>query len=164
LCRNIVVRKNIKRTLLFILTLCVAGLIFFFSSQPADVSAPLSRQLSIRILKFILSLMGFPEDNLLLYAAKLNVVLRKLAHFTLYGILGILTYLLLETYNLKFKKRILLAHFCCLCYAVSDEIHQLFVPGRAGMVRDVLIDFSGIIAGIAFLLLLKAIKRKLRKV
>ena len=33
-------------------------------------------------------------------------------------------------------------------YAVSDEIHQTFVPGRAGQIRDVLIDSCGVLAGI----------------
>ena len=33
-------------------------------------------------------------------------------------------------------------------YAVSDEIHQIFVPGRSGEPRDVLIDTSGVLIGI----------------
>ena len=35
----------------------------------------------------------------------------------------------------------------CLIYAFSDEIHQLFVLGRSGEFRDVLIDFCGSILG-----------------
>ena len=33
-------------------------------------------------------------------------------------------------------------------YAASDEIHQLFVPGRSGQLRDVLLDSDGVAAGI----------------
>ena len=33
-------------------------------------------------------------------------------------------------------------------YAATDEFHQIFVPGRAGMVTDVMIDSSGALAGI----------------
>ena len=33
-------------------------------------------------------------------------------------------------------------------YAVSDEVHQIFVPGRAGQLRDVLIDTTGVLLGI----------------
>lgn len=36
----------------------------------------------------------------------------------------------------------------CILYAISDEVHQLFVPGRGGQVRDVIIDSAGAIAGI----------------
>jgi VanZ family protein len=38
--------------------------------------------------------------------------------------------------------------FTGVLYAVSDEIHQLFVPGRAGQIRDVLIDACGVFVGI----------------
>ena len=33
-------------------------------------------------------------------------------------------------------------------YAASDEIHQLFVPGRSGQLRDVFLDSAGVAAGI----------------
>ena len=36
-------------------------------------------------------------------------------------------------------------------YAISDEVHQLFVPGRSGQATDVLIDFSGSLAAILIL-------------
>lgn len=48
------------------------------------------------------------------------------------------------------------AVFSCI-YASSDEIHQLFVPGRAGQVRDVLIDTSGAVAGILLAILIRKI-------
>ena len=38
---------------------------------------------------------------------------------------------------------ILLILIFVLIYAISDEVHQYFVPGRAMALRDVLIDFSG---------------------
>ncbi|GAA4069041.1 hypothetical protein GCM10022410_13710 [Amphibacillus indicireducens] len=37
----------------------------------------------------------------------------------------------------------------CVLFAISDEVHQLFVPGRAGQVMDVVIDTTGAIAGIS---------------
>ena len=36
----------------------------------------------------------------------------------------------------------------CICYAATDEFHQLFVPGRYGMVRDVILDSMGALTGI----------------
>jgi len=36
----------------------------------------------------------------------------------------------------------------CLFYAASDEIHQLFVPGRGAKATDVLIDGIGALIGI----------------
>jgi len=45
-------------------------------------------------------------------------------------------------------KFILFSLGICVLYAVSDEVHQLFVPGRGRQVRDVLIDSAGAIVGI----------------
>ena len=36
----------------------------------------------------------------------------------------------------------------CILYAMSDEFHQLFVPGRSGEIRDICIDSLGALLGI----------------
>ena len=53
---------------------------------------------------------------------------RKLAHFTLYAIGGIIMFLNLNEYNLPEDKKLFYSGFFCSFYAVTDEIHQLFVP------------------------------------
>ena len=45
-------------------------------------------------------------------------------------------------------------------YASTDEIHQLFVPGRSGMVRDVFIDSIGGIIGVGITFIYENIKKK----
>ena len=45
-------------------------------------------------------------------------------------------------------KNIGMAILICVLYAISDGVHQLFVPGRGGQVKDVLIDSAGTISGI----------------
>ena len=42
----------------------------------------------------------------------------------------------------------LISIILCIIYATSDEIHQLFVPGRACQLRDILIDSIGSITGV----------------
>jgi VanZ family protein len=44
---------------------------------------------------------------------------------------------------MKNKKLILISILICFLYALSDEIHQSFVPGRACRILDVVIDTSG---------------------
>lgn len=46
------------------------------------------------------------------------------------------------------KASLLLSFLLCTVYAVSDEIHQLYVPGRGARAADVLIDCSGTAAGL----------------
>ena len=71
--------------------------------------------------------------------------MRKTAHFTEYAILGALFYLNLIQFpklNSRIKKLLLPILFSFL-YAITDEIHQIFVPGRSAQFRDVLIDTLG---------------------
>jgi VanZ family protein len=51
------------------------------------------------------------------------------------------------------------AAFCTL-YAVSDEIHQYFVPGRACRFGDICIDTAGSILAIVLLTSIVTIKKK----
>lgn len=84
-------------------------------------------------------------------------------------ILGVLSFLVVISYEkLLFAMRLAISCTVCLLYAASDEIHQLFVPGRSGEVRDVMIDFSGAALGIAlstlvFLLICRIKKKRTEK-
>ncbi len=78
-------------------------------------------------------------------------LVRKLAHITEYGILGVLLCL---DWKWIGKGNVLLPAGVGLLAAAADEYLQTFIPGRSGEIRDVLLDFSGVAAGIAVLLLL----------
>ena len=74
----------------------------------------------------------------------LSLIIRKSAHFTEYFILGMLVYNATRLHN----KKIYLAIIICIIYAISDEIHQIFVPGRSCQITDICIDSFGSIVGI----------------
>ena len=61
---------------------------------------------------------------------------------------------LMNTYKLKQKNRITISAIIGLLYAISDEIHQAFIPGRGPLVSDVVIDFSGVMVGMCIVLLI----------
>jgi len=69
----------------------------------------------------------------------LDFIIKKSAHMVEFGILA---FLLSKAF--KFKKPDL-SFLLAWSYAFTDEIHQLFVPGRGGRISDVLIDLLGII-------------------
>ena len=74
----------------------------------------------------------------------LNILIRKLAHFIIYYILGFFVInALYKTTNLSIFNIFILALLICIMYACSDELHQLFVPGRSGEVKDIIIDSNG---------------------
>ena len=73
---------------------------------------------------------------------------RKSAHVFIFTVLGFLLRICLESW-FSGKKRLLLSAFLIgAVYAASDEVHQLFVPGRTGSVQDILLDCGGVILGV----------------
>ena len=127
--------KNKRIIINWILLILWILIIFFMSHQPAEVSNQQS-DLIIQIFNKI----GLDLNSYL--GSLATFIIRKTAHFTEYFILYILANNVLRYYFSDKKKRIYILIFV-LIYAISDEVHQYFVPGRAMALRDVLIDFSG---------------------
>ena len=78
--------------------------------------------------------------------SRISHIIRKTAHFTIYAALGFFSSLTAGRRKIFSKSSLGIVLFC-FAYAVSDEIHQYFVPGRACMFTDMLIDTGGGIAG-----------------
>jgi VanZ family protein len=95
---------------------------------------------------------------------KLNLIIRKNAHTFEYLVVAMLVGILLFSFNIKGKSALVYIMFICLFYAVTDEFHQMFVPGRSSLVSDVLIDFLGSVIGIFifYLFYYKIYKPKLK--
>jgi VanZ family protein len=90
----------------------------------------------------------------------LELLLRKLAHVTEYGVLTFCWWRALRGLGVgrDFRATIALAVGMALAYAATDEFHQTFVGGRHGTPVDVLIDAIGM--AIAALILLRAYARR----
>ena len=73
----------------------------------------------------------------------LTTIVRKLAHFTEYTLLGFFTARAFAAY----KKPLAWSAVTCIAYSITDELHQLLVPGRSCELTDILIDSTGIILG-----------------
>ena len=135
-------KKIIIKILLVILWM---GVIFCFSNQVSDDSTKLSD--------------GFIKNTICKFSKDCNKTIevsftpvRKCAHFLVYLILGILV---MNCFNID-KKYIIYSLVICFLYSITDEVHQLFVPGRSGEVLDVLIDTFGSFIGISCLYKLKS--------
>ena len=65
----------------------------------------------------------------------------------------------MSVYEDNIKKAIIIAFLGTFLYACSDEFHQLFIPGRSGEFRDVMLDSSAsLIANYLFYRLFMRIK------
>jgi VanZ family protein len=80
-----------------------------------------------------------------------DLLLRKIAHAAEFAILGALL--------LRAVGRPVVAFSLGALYAISDEVHQSFVPGRVGSPVDVAIDVAGVAAGVALWQLARARRR-----
>lgn len=143
-------RKKLQKFLAWLALLVWMGVIFYFSHQSGDASM----QLSDGILDSFKSLF----QNFLDYHT-LSYIVRKIAHFTEYFILGLLIYHLVKQYCVISKTEIIWMILFCVIYAMSDEFHQVFIGGRSPKVFDVIIDSLGSSLSILILQLLQ--KRKI---
>ncbi|MBO5238190.1 MAG: VanZ family protein [Lachnospiraceae bacterium] len=88
------------------------------------------------------------QEEIDAYVAKMNYPIRKLAHLTEYTILGMLLCIVGIAIEGKPRPYVwMLPWIIATFYAVTDEVHQLFVVGRDGKITDVLIDSIGILSG-----------------
>lgn len=129
----------------WILSVAVMYIIFMFSAATGEESEVVSQNLLDKIIAFI---GNYISHN----------TLRKLAHFSEFAALGFcVTGAIHYTFG---KKKFYAPLFPCFLYAVSDEIHQHFVPERACRVFDIFVDTCGVITGIGiFLLIILAISK-----
>lgn len=92
-----------------------------------------------------------------------HTILRKLAHFSEYGLLGVLWTMELWLGPHRKKRRGAMERLSfCMLTAFLDETIQLFVPGRSGEIRDVWIDTAGAWTGIVITTCLVCIAMKFR--
>lgn len=125
-------------------------MIFQLSNQNGDDSSNLSKE----VASFFVT-----GDKI----AILEPYIRKIAHISEYTIGGMLFFSFFLTYHLTNKKRIFFSLLIGIEYATLDEIHQLFIDGRAGQFKDVVIDTIGITLGICIMMLCYKIRIKMTK-
>lgn len=120
-----------KRDKIVIVFLIIIWLfiIFYFSHQDATESA----RLSGRIVAYLDWIESVVDMDLSLEQSIHNII-RKLAHFIEYFILGGLFYLLYEKMGISFVSTVICAIF--------DEVHQYFIPGRGPRVFDFIYIYS----------------------
>lgn len=135
--------------------MAVMVMIFIFSSFEKEKSASQSDLVTEVVVKLIYpgSVKWDAEKRETVYVSTGSAI-RKLAHFGEFMLLG--ATLMLHLYAVNKARRIknapVVAFTVGTVYAVSDEVHQLFVEGRSGNSKDVIIDTAGVAAGICLTL------------
>ena len=150
----------IRKTILWTLVILWMATIFFFSSQEAPESKKVSSGVIKTVVKTIDVKDSLTEKEVESISENLTFIVRKGAHFSAYTLLCILVALLLKEYKIIGGRQAFYSVGIAFLYACSDEFHQLFVNGRSGELRDVLIDTAGALFGVVLLLGITAIKNR----
>lgn len=148
-------KKRIAIIFLIVAAGCVLGM-FYFSNQNGDRSNGISEDIVLHIL----NLLSISPDSSIKVMDLANFVIRKLAHFSEYTVLGI---------GLCGLMRVLVKRYWGIAAIVLgavlaslDEFHQLFIPGRSAMVSDVVIDICGVVVGSIIFTLIILLQEKKR--
>ena len=153
----------IKKLILWLLILACMGSIFYFSSQVADDSGRASEGFTYTLIKFFDFADRISDDKAMGIAIAVNGIVRKVAHFGIYAVLGFLIALLLNEYRLNYRNTIFYSVVSSFLYSCTDELHQYFVPGRSGQFSDIGIDTAGALCGSLFAAIIIVLVRKYKK-
>lgn len=133
--------------------------IFFQSALPADLSSEESGRVVDLIVRLFQGVAPIDRETLVF-------IVRKGAHFTEYMILGgflvpaVKEWMAVDTTPVPVAMERITAWLAGTLYAVTDEIHQFYVPGRSCELRDIGIDSCGVLAGVLVVSLLMRSKER----
>lgn len=130
--------------------------IFYMSNKNGNDSSEMSNVV-IDIMRYL----GIDENRVL--QNFMEFIVRKSAHILEYCILACLIFNVVKEYNNIIATGVFTLILSVL-YATTDEIHQLFIPGRSGKMIDVLIDSIGILLGTAIIYLIHKSKYSRKRI
>ena len=146
-----------KRLFPLVITILIMAFIFLQSALPADLSKEESNLIVQALIEFL-----HVDPKVLSFAV------RKCAHFTEYLLLGLSLFATVREYdpvwlerNEQSQRTALLSWGIGALYALTDEAHQAFVPGRSCEIRDMLIDSCGVAAGVLIMAALRSRRTKM---
>ncbi|MBM6967112.1 VanZ family protein [Massilimicrobiota timonensis] len=139
-----------KKVKYFIPSMFLMILIFMFSHQTGSESSGLSSQ----IVLWIQTYLHIPISEF---------IVRKAAHMSEYALLTLTLIYGFYKNHYPIQKIMIYSLIGTFLYACSDEMHQLFIGGRAGQFTDVLIDTCGGCLTIIFYDVLTKLKYKQRR-
>lgn len=147
--------KKIQIKILKIILIVVwMAIVFSFSSQGGTKSGNTSRKVTVAVVQ-VISDKPIEENEQLI--EKVDKVIRKLAHYTIYSIGGFFIMNYAYAIDRKPKEKILYSILFGAGYAVTDELHQFFVAGRSARIFDVGIDTLGVATGILIYLIIRKV-------
>ena len=145
-----------KFVVIMLLILSIGGM-YYFSSQNGSVSGNQS-QIVVNIIDKVRDKVTLKNQNLIKVQTKIydklrklgskSYIVRKMAHFIIYALIGISLLLFMYVFSKKLMLSSIIAFILSVTYACYDEYRQISIPGRSGSIKDVFIDSCGALTGI----------------
>lgn len=151
-------KRILSMICILVMTVGWMVLIYSLSAQSGDESGGLSALIAQPVTDAIAFLQGglSADEKAALYT-QVDGSIRIIAHFSEYAMLGILMTLFCRVIRMR---SLWIPWLICTVFAVTDEWHQYYTPGRTSDPVDVLIDTAGVICGIILLCIMTNIWRK----
>ena len=137
-------KDKVIKALLWCAVALWMAVIFSFSAQNSEASSESSDSVVETVIKYFdRNFDSLTETEQAARCEQLSFYIRKAAHFSAFAVLGVLTASAVSRHTASLKLTAVLSEAICVLYAVSDEIHQYFVPGRACRLFDIGVDSAG---------------------
>lgn len=146
-----------KKFVVIMLVIISIGGMYYFSSQNGNVSGNQS-QIVVNIIDKVRDKVTLKNQNLIKVQTKIydklrklgskSYIVRKMAHFIIYALIGISLLLFMYVFSKKLMLSSIIAFILSVTYACYDEYRQISIPGRSGSIKDVFIDSCGALTGI----------------
>ena len=122
--------------------------IYNFSAQGSVISNDISRSFTEKIAGILFqnfTYMNADIQNIIII--ELNLFIRKAAHFSVFFTMSFFVYMEAVIWLKKYLLSGIISVMFCVVYAIADEYHQSFSPGRTPLLKDVFIDTAGALLG-----------------
>lgn len=146
-------KKIIGYIVLLILTICWMGLIWYLSSENGAETAKTSGEIAEKVATVVTH---EPKPDVQV-VNKIDFSIRKIAHFALFFVLGILVYGTLTMFKIKWFWLAIITFGICCIYAFLDEWKKQFIQGRHFQLDEAALNMCGAFAGIVVVLIVKLI-------
>lgn len=149
-------KKNLKiKRIIFLIMLAITFYIIFnFSAQEGQESSSVSIKVTEIVVEIISKIKTMDINLKIHYIEKLHPIIRKLAHFSIYAIVGFSMMGFMCTFDIRNILKLIISFSIGVIYAITDEVHQYFIPDRNASIIDVCIDSVGVLTGIFILIIL----------
>ncbi|MEG0873103.1 MAG: VanZ family protein [Clostridia bacterium] len=156
-------REKIFKIIILVILFAWMITIFCFSNQASTVSKKNSGRVIQNIIDVIPKTKNLDKKQKDKIVEKMQPIVRKSAHFFIYTMGGAILIITMTIVVKNNKNKEVIAFLIGASYAITDEVHQIFISGRSMEFRDILIDSTGVLIGITFgIIALKAIKNTIK--